>query len=178
MFSLVNSVFYFHNYFTDNKNKSSNKMWSSTHNKVLRAHPPHLCFHCQAACARPSPALTQTQVTWGRGCLRACASQADRDQPVPAAVGLHPRWKPRLRLRRQPGLGLGPGPPGMALRPSQGDGSAGRWNCGLGKAGTESSGLGRGPRSGRGLRGAATDEEEPGLALAAARHVRRAGRLC
>lgn len=48
--------------------------------------------------------------------------------------GLGPWWEPLLRLRRQPGLGLGPGPPEMALRPSKGDGSAGRWDRGAGKA--------------------------------------------
>ncbi|KAM7327118.1 hypothetical protein ACRRTK_013485 [Alexandromys fortis] len=41
-------------------------------------------FHCQAACARLSPSHTSTRVTWGRGCLRACASQADGDQLAPA----------------------------------------------------------------------------------------------
>lgn len=100
---------------------------------------------------------------------------AGRRRPAcPGRTGITPRWEPRLRLRRQPGLGLGPGPPGMALRSSKGDGSAGSWNRGTGKAGTE--GDGQGPRSGPGLRGAAADEE-PGLAPAAARHVRRAGCL-
>lgn len=99
-------------------------------------------FHCQAACARPSSSHTSTRVTWGRGCLRACALQADGDQPAPAELGFRLRWERRLRLGRQPGLGLGPGPPGMAHRPSQGDGSAGRWKRGAGKAGTEGGGLG------------------------------------
>lgn len=91
----------------------------------------------------PAPPSPKTQVTWGRGRLRACAPQADGDYPAPAQLGLGPRWEPRFRLRRQPGLGLAPGPPEMALRPSKGDGSAGRWDRGPGKAGTEDGGLGR-----------------------------------
>lgn len=139
----------FHNYFTDNKSKSNDKMWSSTHERTTKFSEPslHPCFHYQAACALPSPAHTSTRVTWRRGCLRACASQADGDQPAPAELRFHPRWERRLRLGRQPGLGLGPGPPGMALRPSQGDGSAGRWKRGAGKAGTEGGGLGRRARA-------------------------------
>lgn len=69
-------------------------------------------FHCQAACAPPSSSHTSTRVTWGRGCLRACASQADGDQPAPAELGFRLRWERRLRLGPPAGARAGARAPG------------------------------------------------------------------
>lgn len=120
MSSLVSSVFSFHNYFTDNKSKSSDKMWSSMHAQQSSKTPSSApVFHCQAACARPSPAHTKTWVTWGRGCLRACASQADGDQPAPAELGLHRGGSRASGSAASRGSGWGPGPRGWPSGPQR-----------------------------------------------------------
>lgn len=145
MSSLVDSIFYFHNYFT-NKSKSSGKTVTQ-HACAYSGFPePGLrteALRCQTGCARPSPAQPQNAGHVGAWLSARLRAAGRRHLSCPGRFGVRSRWEPRLRLRRQPGLGLGPGPPGMALRPSKGDGSAGRWDRGAGKAGTEDGGLGR-----------------------------------
>lgn len=89
MSNIADSIFYFHNYFT-NKGKSSGKTMTR-HARAFPAASLHTAFHCQTACARLVSPNPKTQVTWGRGRLRACAPQADGDYPAPAELGLGPR---------------------------------------------------------------------------------------
>lgn len=78
------------------------------------------------------------------------------------------------------GSGWGPGPRGWPTGPHRATAPRAAGSAARGRQVRKAAGWGdeRGPRSGRGLRGAASGEEEPGLAPAAARHVRRAGCPC
>lgn len=145
MSSLVDSIFYFQT-ISRIKAKAAAKLRPRTQARTSCFPEPSLrtgALRCQTACARPAPPNHKTQVTWGAWLSARLRAAGRRRLSYPGRTGVRSRWEPRLRLRRQPGLGLGPGPPGMALRPSKGDGSAGRWDRGAGKAGTEDGGLGR-----------------------------------
>lgn len=173
----------FHNYFTDNKSKSNNKIWSSTHERTTKFSEPSL--HTRVSTIKPharAPA-PPTPARGSRGGVVVCAPARRR----PTETGL-PR--PNCASIRggsgasgsaaSRGSGWGPGPRGWPSGPHRATAPRAAGSAARGRQVRRAAGWGdeRGPRSGRGLKGAASGEEKSGLAPAAARHVRRAGCLC
>lgn len=149
------------------------------HERTTKFSEPTLrtrAFHCQAACARPSPSHTSTRVTWGRG-LRRRPTETSLPRLNWASVRGGSGASGSAASR---GSGWGPGPRGWPTGPHRATAPRAAGSAARGRQVRKAAGWGdeRGPRSDRGLRGAASGEEEPGLAPAAARHVRRAGCPC
>lgn len=84
--------------------------------RLLRLRRPHACSGHRRSLPRSQRSRAGVGLGPARGCLRACAPRAtERSLPRRAGGGSGGRGCVFSRLRRQPGLGPGSGPPGHGL---------------------------------------------------------------